>query len=511
MSAGKLRWIILFMSTAVVGLIAFQWYWVDTVIDSNEDRFHKDVLSVLEEVVQKIERQEILYLVNQKSLASPLGGGNRPTSFQGAQLYYEFTGSIDSAEINFFFSMDATGQVNFSDQPELRQPHVVPPQDPGFGKEQLESQLQKVNNKSEMVMTVLEELMVPRRLSSRINAAIIDSLLQTELEEKGINLDYYFGVIKPNEGRFVSISDPAKNVELSQTPYKAYLFPNDIINDPSLLSIHFPGESDYLLGQMWLTISSSAGLIIIILICFGYALTTIIRQKNISTMKNDFINNMTHELKTPIATIGLAIEALQDKAMVENTDIRGRYLNMIGEENQRLGAQVEKVLQMAMIDKRQLKLEEEIVSVHGIIEKAIKKISLQIENNHGTLNTSLNADSDIINADASHLLNVLLNLFDNSIKYSEDAPKIMIRTHNVSDHFVVSVKDHGIGMSKEEVKHIFQRFYRVTTGNLHNVKGFGLGLAYVKNVVEIMGGDISVESESKKGTNFILKFPLADV
>ncbi|CAE7238506.1 hisA [Symbiodinium microadriaticum] len=419
------RWIIIMMTLAVLGLIAFQWYWVDTVIVANEDRFRKDVFAALEEVAKKVERQEILYMVNQKSLRptirpvnpnNPLGGGG-----SAGQYYYEMQGEIDSADINFYFSIDAAGQVRFSSSVSSFGQAGPPmsPVDP-VQKGQIESQLQRVNNKSEMVVNLLEDLMMPRRLSARINGVIIDSLLRIELQEKGIDLPYNFGVIKPNEGRFVSINDPSMSEELSHSEYKAYLFPNDFVGDPSLLSVHFPGETEFMAGKMWFTIGSSGGLILIILFCFGYAVNTIVKQKHISEMKNDFINNMTHELKTPIATIGLAVEALRDKELQTIPEMRDRYLGMVGEENKRLGTQVEKVLQMALIDKRELKFNMEHLDLHDLVNQASKKIALQVENSDGSLTTSLIASETWIKADATHMLNVIINLLDNAIKYSED-------------------------------------------------------------------------------------------
>ncbi len=512
MSASRLRWVIALMTVAVAGLIAFQWYWVDTVVVANEDQFKKDVFQALEEVSRKIERQEILNYVNQKSLQptiKPIDPGKPTTGFQ-SELYYELQGGIDSADVNFYFSMDATGQVRFSSSISSFPPSNQKAVKNSMERNQLESRLQRVNNKSEMVMDLLEDLMIPRHLSTRINEVIIDSLLRMELRKRGIDLIYDFGVIKPTEGRFVSITDPSKTRDLSESQYKAYLFPNDIMGDPSLLSVYFPGENEFMLGKMWFTIGSSGGLILIILFCFGYAVNTIVRQKNISVMKNDFINNMTHEFKTPIATIGLAVEALQDNELQSVPELREKYLRMVGEENKRLGTQVEKVLQMSLIDKRQLKFNIESLNVHDLIQQAVDKMSIQIESNQGQLSTSLAAKSTIIRTDATHFLNVILNLMDNAIKYSEDAPKIMIRTSNTRSALSVSIKDHGIGMTKEEAKHIFQRFYRVPTGNLHNVKGFGLGLTYVKTVVDLMNGTIMVESEPQKGTNFILNFPLSE-
>jgi two-component system phosphate regulon sensor histidine kinase PhoR len=225
-------------------------------------------------------------------------------------------------------------------------------------------------------------------------------------------------------------------------------------------------------------------------------------------MKTDFMNNMTHEFKTPISTIGLAIEALLDPTIPQKTSMKMKYLGIIADENKRLESQVADVLQMAQLDKNELKLNLVTVDLHAIIQQAVDKISIQMERKLGHLKLALNASQFKLKGDEAYLLGVLLNLLDNALKYSNDAPNIMIRTQNIRGQLICSIKDHGMGMSKEAQRSIFQKFYRVASGNVHNIKGFGLGLAYVKEIITLHHGSIEVESELKKGTNFIVKFPL---
>ncbi len=507
------------MSIALGLLVYYQWRWVDTVIRANEEGFRKDVMAAMDKVVKKLEKQEAVYLVNQRFLRPTFRPVDRNIYQVDADpgvatYFFEANGNADSSGFNFFFSLDANGQVQVSSSfsqggsSQLKErgtdaSYVTYPDD-----HEVQSTLQKVSNKSEMIVTVLEEMMFPRRLLNRFDPSKLDSLIEDELREKGIRLDFDYGIINHTEARFVAISDIEKQQELANSQFQATLFPNDVVGDPSILSLHFPNESGYLSGKIWWTMSSSGGVILIILFCFGYAVRTIYRQKHISEMKNDFINNMTHELKTPIATIGLAAEALQDKSIQTFDAMREKYMGVIKEENTRLASQVEKVLQMALIDKQELKYQYEQIDLHEIITKAISKMSILIESKNGQITTAMTAEKSTIYVDGSHMLNVVLNLVDNAIKYSEDEPKIMIRTQVNRGEMSLSIKDHGIGMTKEEIKHIFQRFYRVPTGNVHNVKGFGLGLAYVKSVVETMNGSVHVDSEPGKGTNFIIKFPL---
>lgn len=225
-------------------------------------------------------------------------------------------------------------------------------------------------------------------------------------------------------------------------------------------------------------------------------------------MRNDFINNMTHEIKTPIATISLACEALSDKDIMKSEKLHNNYIHVIHEENKRLGNLTERILQSAKLDKGQIMLKKEELDIHEIIADAITNIRLQVENQGGKIRTKLNASRPILMADRVHITNVIYNLLDNANKYTIKEPKIEISTEDSYSGLLISVKDNGTGISKGNQKKIFEKLYRIPTGNLHNVKGFGLGLSYVKAIVEQHGGKITLESELNTGSNFILYLPI---
>ena len=271
--------------------------------------------------------------------------------------------------------------------------------------------------------------------------------------------------------------------------------------------LNFPAQNQFLFRKIWTTLASSVVLLLVIIACFVYALLTIIRQKKLSEMKSDFINNMTHELKTPIATVALACEALGEDAIASDKATFQRYLGMIEEENKRLGDQVEKVLQTALLDKKDFKLNLKPIVFDRVVNQAVEKIRITLESKGGEISESLRADVSI-EADELHLTNVVLNLLDNAIKYSNNAPSIAIRSYLTDDRIVLEVQDHGIGMSREVSKRIFDKFYRMPTGNVHNVKGFGLGLSYVQSVVIAHGGQVGVKSEPEKGSTFTISIPL---
>ena len=535
MSKNRLGWIIALMSVALTGLIAFQWYWIDTVITGNRDHFERDVMTALSNVTKKLEQQEALFYVNRQMSNLPSQGQSRgfqPFQFQATPPLNQRQVLQGKEKILFEDSLSSTGSFNFSFEvvgaplrsnqmgkaffdvlkSNINNIQFAYPKDAPETEtlnSNLKEILEKISNKSNMMMGLLEEMMLPKiGLTNRFDPDQLDSLLHTELKKKSIDIPYDYAIINPRSGRLIEISKDYSNERLLQSHFKTNLFPNDVTNEPNLLVIDFPSQEKYLMSKIWFPLSSSALLILIILICFGYAVFTIVRQKKISVMKTDFMNNMTHEFKTPISTIGLAIEALLDPTIPQKTSMKMKYLGIIADENKRLESQVADVLQMAQLDKNELKLNLVTVDLHPIIQQAVDKISIQMERKSGNLKLALNASQSILKGDEAYLLGVLLNLLDNALKYSKDAPNVIIRTQNIRGQLICSIKDHGMGMTKEAQRSIFQKFYRVASGNVHNIKGFGLGLAYVKEIITLHHGSIAVESELNKETNFIIKFPL---
>jgi two-component system phosphate regulon sensor histidine kinase PhoR len=289
--------------------------------------------------------------------------------------------------------------------------------------------------------------------------------------------------------------------------FKVKLFPNDIFSSNDFLVIYFPDKYNFILRKTWITLLASVLLIAIILYCFVYAVATLVKQKKLSEMKNDFINNMTHELKTPIATVALTCEALEDPDIKKDERLLQRYISVIRDENKRLGKQVEKVLQIASLDKKDFKLNLKELNVHQVIENAVDHLSLQIHNREGVLDKEFKATSPVLLADELHLTGIIYNLIDNAIKYSSNSPKIKISTEDAEHGILIKVKDHGQGISKDQLSKIFEKFYRIPTGNVHDVKGFGLGLAYVKTITEAHRGRIDVKSVLGEGTEFTIFLP----
>jgi len=271
--------------------------------------------------------------------------------------------------------------------------------------------------------------------------------------------------------------------------------------------LYFPNRSRVLWQDSWWLLAASLFFTCLILFAFSYTVYVILQQKKVSEMKNDFINNMTHEFKTPIATISLATDSLTSEKIIAHPDKIRRFASIITQENRRMLSQVEKVLQMALIDQRDFGLQMEEVALHELIAEAVDYIRMQVEKRGGQVEMDLRAKQSIVRADRTHISNIFHNLLDNANKYSPNTPKIRVETVNVSDGVEIRVIDHGLGMTREARKQIFEKFFRVHTGNIHDVKGFGLGLSYVKAIVTAHEGNIDVESEPGRGSTFTVFLP----
>jgi two-component system phosphate regulon sensor histidine kinase PhoR len=381
-----------------------------------------------------------------------------------------------------------------------------------YTKNMQNKQLLKYMNKSEMVSVVLEHLVnFDKPIEQRINAHLLDSLIHLELVNKGLSLPYYFGVVDTRNYALLFIDSAANNAEMLRAGFHTQLFPNDEFAPPSILYLHFPDKRGYILGEMLMVLGSSVLFVLIIIFSFTSAVSIIIRQRKLSQMTNDFINNMTHEFKTPISTISLACDVMQDTDIRKDERQLDRYLTVIKDENERLGRQVEKVLQIASLGKGDFKLKVQALDINDVIAKAIQNIAIQIENRGGKIDVDFNAEESVIEADEVHLSNIIYNLLDNANKYSPNAPNIKVSTESTKNGVIITVSDKGLGISKDTINKVFEKFYRVPTGNVHNIKGFGLGLSYVKTMVEAHYGNITVQSELGKGSDFTIFLPFKHV
>jgi len=346
-----------------------------------------------------------------------------------------------------------------------------------------------------------EQFNIP--LLHRVNPRTVDTLLKSELQNRGIALGYLYKIstAKSDSLLFASASD-IQGKSTSDDIYTTSLFPKGIISDNGLLTVAFPGKNQFMFQNMHAVLASSASLLLVLIGCFSYTIMTIFRQKKVSEMKTDFINNMTHEFKTPVATIMIASEALKDPEITDDKQRVNRLAGIIYDENIRLGNHIERVLNIAKLDKGDLRLDFKHVEVNDLVSAIADSMQLQFQKRGAKINLELGAVIDTVNGDEHHLSNVIFNLIDNALKYSKTDPEITISTLNIGKKLILRVSDNGIGMSKDHLSKIFEQFYRIPTGNLHDVKGFGLGLSYVHDIVNRHNGEIKVRSEKDKGSEF---------
>jgi len=483
-----IRLLMLVGIVAIIGLIAIQSYWVSNTYTLREQDFSEAVSKALSDVSVWLEEEEIKERHDQNFSYS--------SSFWQAKK--------DSLHMQVERGSKAASSQSLPKGDNLENVNAVE----GGGLEEQQEILSQSGILDD-IMDGLYDLNICQAITERVDTLQLDSLIGIKLKEQGIKAEYVFGVY--NRFRKPEIMLPKAeefNVNILTQGYKIQLFAtNDLTSDVNYLRVYFPHQRGYLIKSMWVMLATSAVLLIIIMVLFSYAINTIYRQKKLSNIKNDFINNMTHELKTPISTISLACEALHDPDMRKSDSAMNSYLGMIRDENKRLGVLVESVLRTSVFEQGEMKLQVQPVNIHNVIEQVISNIDIQIKKKKGDIATHLDASEPVVQGDLLHITNVVYNLIDNAIKYSETEPHIDIYTRDEMAGIAIAFKDNGIGISKENQRKVFDKLYRVPTGNIHNVRGFGLGLSYVHGIVTKHGGTVEVESELKKGSIFTIHLP----
>jgi two-component system phosphate regulon sensor histidine kinase PhoR len=365
---------------------------------------------------------------------------------------------------------------------------------------QIRVRTQKLRNLAERAVTEIKVLDNPL-----IDRQELEGILQEELESRNIRQPYQFGIIR--DSAFIMSSIEPDSLALWNTQFRIELYPNSLFRRNIQLALWFPERDRYIFNSMGWLLGASLLFSLIILLAFAFSIFFLLRQKKISEMKADFINNMTHEFKTPIATISVASDSILDQKVIGDKSKVEYFATMIKKENQRMNRQVEDILTIARLEKKELGFKWEVVNIHEVIAEVDDVIRIQVEQRLGTLDEKLMATTPLLRSDRQHISHVIFNLLDNAIKYSSEKPEITIETGNTPDGCLIMVRDKGIGMSRQVQSKIFERFYRQPSGNVHNVKGFGLGLCYVKAVVEAHSGRISVDSEVGKGSTFTVFLP----
>lgn len=550
MNKSQFRFVVILMSLALAGLISLQVYWIMHDLQVREQQFDQSVMMAMNDIVSKVEQQENMKIVVQNFIAS--GDSSNGNTQIKDSLYDQLEELIDAPlpptppsspgqfshitdallnrvqqlrkqrnephrEGDFPLALDSTVDIRIEKDVQQKEVLAITVHDENSLRDSIEQETAKrMESKFSKLNTMMRKLTFQisdrsRNLLDRIPAKVLDAIIRTEFANRNIDANYEYGITKADHQGYLFLKPGSDSILLTKLNYSITLFPNDIFKRNEQLEISFPSKLNYLISEMWPLIFSSVLFTLIMIFGFVFVMRVVMQQKKLALVKSDFINNMTHEFKTPIATIQIANESIKNPKVYSNSERMDYYTNVIRDENQRMLKQVEAVLQMAQIDKGELTLNKSEIDLGDVIEHAIASAKLSVEQRNGKLIYHPVEGVIPFVGDGNHLLNVFTNLIDNANKYSPDAPLITISILQNVDHVAIGISDKGIGMSKEIQRKIFDTFYRATTGNIHDVKGFGLGLSYVKAIIEAHGGSVDVASSLGEGSSFTVYLPVQKI
>jgi len=503
----------LFFFLVISGLIMIQLYWIKNAISITDQQFRYNANKALESVVLDLETQELIDRIvdeidpESSDSVTAIISANSPL----ASRIKEYQSGTRTSDVNDPEYTDRPLIVTNSGQKiyiSAKEISPIPEEEITEPSPQMITAglTKRVTNKIVYLESIMQNILQNTPdIRERIEPAKINGQLRKALNNAGIHLDYEFSI---RSGRFGNIySTPGFTDKPGTNKFIFQLFPNDPVPSQNQIVLYCLQEQQYKYEKVGSLGVMSLIFTFLLLVLSASTFAVIFRQKKMSEIRNDFINNMTHELKTPISTISLASQMIADRTIPDSDKNISHLAKVISDESMRLKYQVEKVLQMAIFEKMKTKLSLSRTDVHKIIEKAVENFSLQIESRNGIIIKDLKASNHFALVDEIHFLNAISNLIDNAIKYTTGRPEITISTRNNKNGILLIIEDNGIGISKENIKRIFDKFYRVHSGNVHNVKGFGLGLTYVKKITEEHNGSIKVESQLNKGTKFTLFIP----
>ena len=493
------------MALTFTSLLFMQITYIENMVRMRNEQFSEAVKRSLYAVSSQLEQDETKrYLAedieeNQKRLLSIERGG---TSVTQQWSIVSADGSISTLNVQEF---------SFS----LPEKVTVPQSNRGSSITNTYKDMQEVLKNQYLYQKGLLENVILNILSTasnrpileRVDTEMLSNYLKAELRNNGLNIPFQYAIYDPKSKLVYKTSE--YNPEEKITKYSITLFPNDPSKRQNQLRVYFPTKQDYIFSSVRFSIPSFT-FTLVLLITFIFTIVKLFRQKKLTEMKNDFINNMTHEFKTPISTISLAAQMLKDPSVAKSPEMFQHISTVINDETKRLRFQVEKVLQMSMFERQKTMMKLTILDVNDLIAGVLSTFKLKVEQFGGTIDAELEAEDALVEVDEMHFTNVIFNLLDNAVKYArEEVPlHLFVMTRIEGNKVVISIQDNGIGIKKEDLKKIFEKFYRVSTGNVHNVKGFGLGLAYVHKIVTDLKGSIRAESELNSGTTFIITLPL---
>ncbi|MBL4641968.1 MAG: HAMP domain-containing histidine kinase [Flavobacteriaceae bacterium] len=511
--------IVALMSFSLIGIVTVQIYWIGNAVEANGKQFKNDVKKSLAKASERINEKE--FAVFKNTFEPLLEDYQDKTSAELRQIILQQMDTLGRINASISFSvlekkyrlpstMFDLDTIEFTTVTAQESTFVLNPNEVDFNGNATSETTTKIKRyrgiEEQYFLKAFQAFQALTPIHKRISNRELNVTLKEEFSKNGIDIDYKYGVYSEDE-YLTNLKSGYFTINKDNSIFYP-LFKKDNGESDFMLYVTFPNQTEHILADISNILLLSVFFIFIIIVAFSSSLYQLVRQKKISEIKTDFINNMTHEFKTPIATINLALDAIKNPRIINDNEKVKRYVKMIREENKRMHGQVENVLRISRLEKNQLEISKVAIDMNDIVEEAISHVDLLVKNQEGNITTHLHALQSEVLGNHLHLTNVIVNMLENALKYSEDKPNIEVFTESTSKFFVIKIKDDGIGMGKSAQKYVFNKFYREHKGNIHNVKGHGLGLAYVKEIIENHQGTVFVESEKGKGSTFTVKIPL---
>lgn len=528
--------LVVFMAISLIGIIVVQLFWIKNAIDVKEAEYDENIREALENIVNDVgTKQAAIFITDNLNKFSIQKVGTDSTTISSESLIHYFskdslihvdsdivkvksnnyqlitTGDTTESHIKILDKSPKNIKITSTLKSSGNNGDLILIEDSVVGNKEKTFYYKTNDNYSKVFGKMLIEYETRLKpIDERLDIIKLDTLIKHEIIEKGLDSKFEYAIID-NATDSIEKKSEGFQSEFIPKAFKANLFPKDIIKKSAYLYLYLPGKNNFIYRSISLMLIGSIFFTLVIIIIFFITIKITFKQKKLSEIKSDFINNMTHEFKTPIATISLAADSIKNPQVISDKDKINQYVKIIKEENHRMNNQVESVLQISLLEKEKFKVNLSEFDLHDLIQKAIENINLKILEKGGKLNVSLHAENPFAMVDETHFLNIIHNLLDNAIKYSPNELSIKLTTENQNDKIKITIEDHGIGIKREELVRIFDKFYRVPTGNIHNVKGFGLGLSYVKAIIEEFKGTIDATSEFGKGSKFEIYLPVIPV
>ena len=517
MSKKTLILLITLMSISLIGIIIIQSFFITEIYRDNEKKFNSNCNIALSEGITWLEKREFRrYVVKFRDLISS-GGAIDTTAINSLYIIkedkdnnevmmYRNASIEENLKIPQFWNVlqDSLSLKRISNERETKILKIQNENEySGISSEEFLSKIGEISKSKEILFeTAYHDLAKRNSIQRRVgNVKSLNNFLKYRFKRFNIDIPFEFAIFDRDSLTNVK----SENFVLDKNTFESALFTDENDESNYIIKVNFPKRTPFLVAPIISIALVSIVFTVIIIIVYIYTVLILLRQRQISQIKTDFINNMTHEFKTPIATISLALDSIKNPKIIKNESLIKKYLKMIKDENERMHDQVVNLLRISQLEKRELSIDKTNLDINELIKIAVSHVQLLLENEKGSINLYLNADKSEIHGNETHLINVMVNIIDNAIKYCDKAPEIEVSTENIADKIVLKIKDNGVGMSKKVQNKIFEKFYREQTGDLHNIKGHGLGLAYVKKIIDYHNGKITLESALNKGTIFSIE------